>query len=402
MTKTAQMPPRSKVILRSARAAGPPQTVPPSAVAHRPVVRDPRGAVPHAHLRNRHLRVVLGFLGMVALPSLLAGVYLYLRAADQYVSTLGFVVRSESAPSGADLLGGMTGLSALSGGSSSDTDILYEYLQSQTLVGAIDDQLDLKKRWGGPHKRDPIFAYNPDGLIEDLHSYWPRMVRVIYDSGSGLITLNVHAFGPQSAQDITRAIERESSRMINDLMEIARGDRISHAQAELTRAEVRLTGARGALTMFRARNNMVDPLQDLQGEIGVIHQLKTQLAEEMIGLDMLRGQQSTAADATQTTGQTRRKTKVTDARIIQGENRVAIIENRIAAERRKFGADADGVGRDYATLTGDYERLAAGRDMAQASHMTALAAYDVVRAEAQRQSRYLAAYTAPTLAQSST
>jgi capsular polysaccharide transport system permease protein len=115
MTKTAQMPPRSKVILRSARAAGPPQTVPPSAVAHRPVVRDPRGAVPHAHLRNRHLRVVLGFLGMVALPSLLAGVYLYLRAADQYVSTLGFVVRSESAPSGADLLGGMTGLSALSG-----------------------------------------------------------------------------------------------------------------------------------------------------------------------------------------------------------------------------------------------------------------------------------------------
>jgi capsular polysaccharide transport system permease protein len=402
MTKTAQMPPRSKVILRSARAAGPPQTVPPSAVAHRPVVRDPRGAVPHAHLRKRHLRVVLGFLGMVALPSLLAGVYLYLRAADQYVSTLGFVVRSESAPSGADLLGGMTGLSALSGGSSSDTDILYEYLQSQTLVGAIDDQLDLKKRWGGPHKRDPIFAYNPDGLIEDLHSYWPRMVRVIYDSGSGLITLNVHAFGPQSAQDITRAIERESSRMINDLMEIARGDRISHAQAELTRAEVRLTGARGALTMFRARNNMVDPLQDLQGEIGVIHQLKTQLAEEMIGLDMLRGQQSTAADATQTTGQTRRKTKVTDARIIQGENRVAIIENRIAAERRKFGADADGVGRDYATLTGDYERLAAGRDMAQASHMTALAAYDVVRAEAQRQSRYLAAYTAPTLAQSST
>jgi capsular polysaccharide transport system permease protein len=81
---------------------------------------------------------------------------------------------------------------------------------------------------------------------------------------------------------------------------------------------------------------------------------------------------------------------------------VAIIEKRIAAERRKFGADTDGTGRDYATLTGEYERLAADRDMAQASHMTALAAYDVVRSDAQRQSRYLAAYTAPTLAQSST
>lgn len=398
MTQTAQMPQHSTAIVRSAQTVGLPQTVSPGTIAHRHVRNDMMGAVPHAQLRKRHWRVILGFLLVVAFPSILSGVYLYTRAVDQYVSTLGFVVRSENAPSGADLLGGMTGLAALSGGSSSDTDILYEYLQSQTLVRAIDEQLDLENLWGAPHKTDPVFAYNPAGMIEDLHSYWPRMVRIIYDSGSGLITLNVHAFDPESAQDITRAIERESSRMINDLMGIARGDRITHAQAELTRAESRLADARGALTMFRARNNMVDPLQDLQGEIGVIHQLQTQLAEEMIGLDMLRGQQSKAADA----GQTKHRAKVTDTRIIQGENRVAIIEKRIATERRKFGTDTDGAGRDYATLTGNYERLAADRDMAQASHITALAAYDVVRSEAQRQSRYLAAYTAPTLAQRST
>ena len=355
-------------------------------------------AAPPARLHKRHWRVILGFLLMVLVPTCLAGAYLYTRAVDQYVSTLGFVVRSETAPTGADILGGMTGLSALSVGSSSDTDILYEYLQSQTLVAAVDRALDLDQLWGNPHTIDPIFAYNPSGTIEDLHRYWPRMVRIEYDSGGGLITLNVHAFDPNAAQDIIQQIELESSAMINRMMGIASNDRIIHAQSELTRAENRLGLARAALTTFRARNNMVDPRADLEGEIGIIHQLQAQLADEMIGLDMLRGQQNTVPAS----GQGTRRAKVTDARVTQGQNRVAVIEARIKAERRKFGPSTDGGRRDYATLTGEYERLAADRDMAQAAHMTTLAAFDVARAEAQRQSRYLAAYTAPTLAQSST
>lgn len=350
-------------------------------------------AVPPARMHKRHWRIIGWFLAFVVLPTAVAAWYLYARAADQYVSTLGFVVRSESAPTGADILGGVTALSALSGTSSSDTDILYEYLQSQTLVAAVNDWLDLGALWGAPHPVDPVFAYDPAGTIEDLHSYWPRMVRVAYDAGTGLITLDVHAFDPQSAQRIARRIEAESSRMINALMGIARSDRLAHARAELARAEARLTAARQALTTFRARNNMVDPLQDLEGEIGVIHQLQAQLAEEMIALDMLRGQTSG--------GGTDRRAQATDARIVQGENRVAIIQERIAAERRKFGSQ-NGDGRDYAGLTGEYERLAADRDMAQAAHATTLAAYDITRSEAQRQSRYLAAYTTPTLAQSST
>lgn len=353
---------------------------------------------PSARLHTRHWRVVWGFILMVVLPSALAGVYLYTRAADQYVSTLGFVVRSETAPTGADLFGGITGLAALSGGSSSDTDILYEYLQSQTLVNAVDDTLDLDNLWGRVHRRDPIFAYDPSGTIEDLHGYWPRMVRITYDSGAGLITLDVHAFEPQAAQDIIRQIEVESSAMINRLMGIARSDRIANAQRELTRAEDRLRDARSALTTFRARNNMVDPLKDLEGEVGIIHQLQAQLVEEIVALDVLRSRQK----ADPSTGQNARRIKATDVRVEQAQNRVAIIEQRITAERRKFGTNPDGSGRDYAKLTGDYERLAADRDMAQSAHMTTLAAYDVARAEAQRQSRYLAAYTAPTLAQSST
>jgi len=364
-----------------------------------PVAKPAPHPVPPASMKPRHWRVGWGLVVLVILPTVLAAIYLYARAADQYVSTLGFAVRSETTSSQTDILSGMTGLSALTGTSSSDTDILYEYLRSQTLVSAVDAQLDLGQIWGAHHESDPLFAYDPAGTIEDLHSYWPRMVRVAYDAGTGLITLDVHAFDPRDARDITRAIEAQSSTMINNLMGIARDDRIIHAQAELTRAETRLSTARAALTMFRARNNMVDPLQDIEGEIGVIHQLQAQLAEEMIALDMLRGQMSTGQ--TGTTTQANRRTQATDARITQGQNRVTIIQERIAMERQKFGSNK-GQMRDYAALTGEYEMLAADRDMAQIAHATALAAYDMARAEAQRQSKYLAPYTKPTLAQSST
>jgi len=396
MTHTLQL---SRTALAARAPAQPPARTPPSALQINPASKPAPHPVPPARMKARHWRVVWGFIAVVMLPTVLAAAYLYGRAADQYVSTLGFVVRSETTPSGADILGGMTGLAALTGTSSSDTDILYAYLQSQTLVSAVDARLDLDRIWGAPHARDPLFAYNPAGTIEDLHSYWPRMVRVSHDTSTGLITLDVHAFDPQAARDITRTIEALSSDMINDLMGIARGDRMAHARTELERAETRVTTARAALTMFRARNNMVDPLQDLEGEIGVIHQLQAQLAEEMIALDMLRGQMNTGQ--TGTTTQANRRAQVTDARITQGQNRVVIIQDRIAAEREKFGSNT-GENRDYAALTGEYEKLAADRDMAQAAHVTALAAYDMTRAEAMRQSRYLAAYTTPTLAQSST
>lgn len=397
MTQTAQLSRPAPAARLPAGQPGQPAAA-PAAKAKRAGYALPH-PVPPAQMKSRHWRVIWGFVALVVLPTVLAAAYLYQRAADQYVSTLGFVVRSESAPTGADILGGMTGLAALSGSSSSDTDILYEYLQSQTLVAAVDARLDLGRIWGAPHASDPLFAYDPAGTIEDLHSYWRRMVRVAYDAGTGLITLDVHAFDPHAARDIARQIEAESSRMINALMGIARADRMAHAQAELTRAETRLSAARQALTTFRARNNMVDPMQDLEGEIGVIHQLQAQLAEELIALDMLQGQINTGGNAG--AGQASRRLQVNDARITQGQNRVTIIQNRITAERQKFGSNT-GESRDYAALTGEYERLAADRDMAQAAHVTALAAYDMTRAEAQRQSRYLAAYTTPTLAQSAT
>ena len=346
--------------------------------------------VPQARVQRRHRWIHASFILLVIAPLIMAAWYLYTRAADQYTSTVGFAVRTEKAGSGLDLLGGIPGLSALSSTSSSDTDILYEFLLSQALVAKVDQRLNLREIWSRP-ENDIVFRFDPDGTIEDLTKYWWRMMQVSYDPGTRLITLQAHAFAPDEARDIAAAVLEESSGMINRLSSIAQEDTTRYAREEFDLAKERLEKARLALKAFRSQTHIVDPLADLQGEMGVLGQLQQKLADELIALDMLR---STSRNLARPGG---RSAETVDVRIQQAELRVQVIRERIDSERTKFGG-GDGR-RDYSALVGEFERLNVDLEFAQKSYVAALATLEAARADAQRQSRYLAAYVTPTLAE---
>ncbi len=331
-------------------------------------------------LRLRHFGLMGSFVAAVLVPTVISAFYLFAIADDQYTSSVGFAVRSET---NASALGLLAGLSSLSGSSSSDTDILYHYLRSQELVAKVDARLDLRKIYSKP-AFDPVYTVNTSGTIEDLTSYWGRMVRVFYDKGTGLIELRVHAFDPQDAKAIADAIYEESSDMVNSLSAIARADATRYAREELDQARERVSTARVALTEFRSLNQIVDPQTSLQGQIGLLNQLQQQQAQAMIELSLLR---ETARDG--------------DPRISEAERRITVIETMIAEEKRKFGVGGEAAtdGQDYSTMVGEFERLTVEREFAERAYIAALTAFDSANAEAQRKSRYLAAYIGPTLAQ---
>ncbi|URF49111.1 capsule biosynthesis protein (plasmid) [Dinoroseobacter shibae] len=325
---------------------------------------------------------MISFAIMVVVPILVSAWYLWARAQDQYASYVGFSVRTEEVGSAIELLGGIT---ELSGSSSSDTDILYKFLQSQELVATVDAALDLRGIWSKADPEvDPIFAYDPPGTIEDLQDHWLRKVSIYYDSGSGLLDLRVLAFDPADARAIAEMIFAESSARINALSALAREDAIAYARDELTQAETRLRDARLALNEFRNRTQIVDPTIDTQGQMGLVNTLQAQLADALIEVDLLR-----------------ETTRTGDPRITQGELRIAVIERRIEEERRKVGLGG-GVSGDrsvFADLVGEFERLSVDLEFAQQSYVAALATFDAARNEARRQSRYLAAHVRPTLAE---
>ena len=335
-----------------------------------------------SRLRFRHRFLIFSFFLLVAAPVYTVAWYLYTRAADQYASHLGFSVRTEESGSAIELLGGVT---ELSGSSSSDTDILYAYLTSQKLVRQMDDQVDLRAIWGDADRwRDPVFTFDPAGKIEDLQDHWARKVRIEYDNSTGMIDLRILAFAPDDARRIAHALYDACSAMINDLSMVAREDAIKYALDELGKAVDRLKQARQALTEYRNRNQMVDPTIDTAGRMGLVTTLQRQLAEALIELDLLRD-----------------STRENDPRVVQATNRVAVIENRITAERQKLGLGQSGAEKEaFADLVGEYEGLIVDREFAETAYTAALANFDAAQAEAQKQSRYLAAHITPTLAES--
>lgn len=333
-----------------------------------------------ARMKTRHWLVTLGFVLFALLPTLGAAYYLYVFAADQYASKVGFTVRREESGSAMELLGGLT---QVSGASSSDTDILYEFVQSQELVRAVDASLDLQAIYGKP-EQDRIFRLEEGASIEAMLDYWERMVRIQYDPGAGLIEIEVRAFDPQDAQAIAQELFERSSAMINQLSSIARADVTRYAREELDLAVQRLKAARRALTLFRNETQIVDPTADIQGQMGLLNSLQAQLADALIELDLL---------AT-TTNQS-------DPRAVQARRRIEVIEKRIDEERQKLGVSgtAGEGGGAFADLVGQFESLQVDLEFAEKAYLSALSAHDTAVAEARRQSRYLAAYLEPTLAE---
>jgi capsular polysaccharide transport system permease protein len=363
----------------AAAAAPPPRKAPPPQdIVLRPAART-------ARLKVRHWVTVASFLLLVVAPTILSWWYVTERAAERYVSTAAFSVRTEEASSAFELLGGVVDIGA---SSSSDTDILYDYIQSQEMVERINARVNLRDLWAKADPAvDPVFAYHPPGTIEDMVTYWNRVISVFKDTSTGIMNLEVQAFTPDDAHLLAGLIYEESSEMINRLSNIAQEDATRISRIELDDAVERLKEAREAVTLFRNRYQIVDPTADMQSQMGILTSLQAELASTMIDLDVLR---QTTADS--------------DPRILQSQRRIEVIEARIAEERAKLGigtgnAEIGAQAAAFADIVGEYERLMVDLEFAGQSYAAARATFEAALSDARRQKLYIAAHVRPTLAE---
>lgn len=390
--RSARGPSLAKVVVAAkpqAAAAPRPKLVAPAKPAPPPPASPPaiserlQNAIGPAVIRLRHRAIAASFALVVLLPTLLAAAYLWIVARDQYHSTVSFTVQSEEYRSASDLFSGLSRLAGASS-SASDQDILYQYIRSEDLVTELDRNVDLRAIFSRNWPMDPLFAFNPEGSIEDLHKFWLRSIHVNQDS-SGLMTVQVVAPTAQEAQLLTRSIFDMASVLVNRIAAATRDDAISYSRQELAQAESRLSQARQELVTFRLQTQIVDPSADLQGQMGIINSLQARLADTMIELDNLPPSIPAA-----------------DPRRIRLEQTMASIERLVEQERRRFGEGGQGPGgEDFATLFSEYERLTSNMEFAEGTYRAAVSGYDSVLATAARQSRYLAPHVRPTLAERS-
>jgi capsular polysaccharide transport system permease protein len=340
-----------------------------------------RAAPPRSIARPRHYAALASFLLLVVLPLAATVAYLFFRAEDEYHSDIAFSIRSEeTGAAAAGLLGAITQIGG--GGSASDPDILFEYIRSQEIVAGIDREIGLRAIFNR-EPRDWAFTLGEDASIEDLVAHWNRMVDVSYENQSGIIRVRATAFTPEDARAITRAILEKSTLLVNRLSEQARADAIRFAEADLDEAEAHLRGLRRELAGFRREHQLVDPEADLEGQMGLLAALQEELAKALVERDMLLSY-----------------AEPSDQRVQQADRRIAAVSERMEEERANLGVPG-AKGGEMPQVVGDFEALKVDLEFASQAYTQALANLAAARAEARRQSRYLAAHVEPTLAEDS-
>jgi capsular polysaccharide transport system permease protein len=335
----------------------------------------PREIASTAEKRQFPFRL-LSFVMVVALPTILAGVYYFLIAADQYVAEFRFALRTVE-PVRIDP-GSILGAAAPSP-VGVDSYAVVQYIGSRDILDDLGRTLDLREMFSRPDA-DRLAQLQLPVTIEELVRYWKGQVDAFFDITNGTIVVRARAFTPDDALKLAQGILSSSERLVNDLSARARRDTLRNSEKEVHRAERRLKTALARLSEFRDREGLIDPRKTADA---------TQALAGRIRDDIVRAQTEMAtvkhymrADAP--------SVKMLEARIQSLQTQLHSVESEVTdTERSRSEA--------LSRVMGSYERLESERSFAEKAYQHALEALDRSRLNADRQQVYIAGFVQPSL-----
>lgn len=193
------------------------------------------------------------FVGIVAVPSLLFGAYIFFVASPQYVAEARFTVR-----------GGMTGLSEGKGVPTAlivqDTQVILNYMKSRAMVEA----LDRSSHFQDFYESDDIDWFSrlaPHKPIEKVVKYWNKHSKLSVQMPSGIIEFTVRAFSPEDAVKVSNAALDASEQLVNQMNDKMREDAVTLADTERQRSQLALADTRANLQKVRNQEGMIDAKQ---------------------------------------------------------------------------------------------------------------------------------------------
>ena len=359
--------------------------VAPASAAAFPVPAEGRGPIAvYSHrqgsLAQRRRRLSLGwfsFVIVVALPVLIAALYYFWVAADQYVAEFRFAVRSgEPEPHDPALFFQESMAPSLIG---VDSYVVVQYLASRAVVDDLSRTLDLREMFSRP-EADWLARLDLPVSIEELVRYWKGQVDAFFDASNGTIVVKARAFRPQDAFRLAEGILAASERLVNELSARARRDALRSADDEVGRAEGRLKSALMRLREFRDREGIIDPRKTADATVALAGRVRDELVRADTELATLKHYMHDDAPSV----------KMLEARIQSLEEQRRSVESEVT-DTEKTQSEA------LSRVMGSYEQLESERTFAENAYQHALQALDRSRMNADRQQVYLATFVQPTL-----
>lgn len=321
--------------------------------------------------------LALSFIALVLLPIMIAAVYLFTIAADQYVSEFRFSLNSIDPPR-------LDALSLLAGNTSHspaalESQIVVQYITSRAIVDELDASLNLRRMFSPPEADWWARLPRPTS-IEALVLYWRGQVDPFYDPANGTVVVRVRAFTPAEALQLAKAIVAASEQLVNELSLRARRDTVRNAETEVAQGEARLKTTLADIRAFRDREGLIDPGKTAEATGLLAARLRDELVRTNADLSTLKSYMRDDAPAV----------KVLKARIRSIETQQRAVAHDLTDSDRSRN---DTLSRQL----GSYEQLESERRFAEAAYQHALQGLDQARANADRQQVYIASFVPPSL-----
>ncbi len=309
----------------------------------------------------------------IVLPTLLVAFYYAFWASDMYVSEARFSIRGPEGGASTDL---MSILGQPGGSTTADAYVVKDYIHSMGLLDILDEQLRLREHYQST-EADFFSRLSANARAEEFHAHFLEVVQVLFDPATSIISLRTRAYSPEMARDLGQHILDQSERLVNHLRDRALHDALELAQVELSSAEQRITQVRKALVLFRQKNDMLNPEAAVGSLVAMIADLEGE-----------------AVKARTEMAEARSYMRDNSTQVVALKTRISALEGQIKAEKaRLVGADK----RVLNEVIVDYESLMVDREFAKQRYISALASLEAARIRAEGKSRYLVAFSPPTL-----
>jgi capsular polysaccharide transport system permease protein len=319
-------------------------------------------------------------LGVIAVPWLVAAIYLFVFAADRYVSESVVVVRQEGtamAIGGLDALSAMFGTTAATG---QDQYMLEAHILSIDMLRQIDEKLDLRQAYSRPNL-DFVFRLNDDASQEEFLEYYRSRIEITVDDASGLLTIRTQGFTPEIAQAVNQEVVEISERFINESSHRLARDQMSFAESELEDVRARLDDVRGRLLEFQEEHRILDPTAQAAANTGLTAQLQALQARQQAELKGLLAYLNEDAPQVQAL-----------------EAQISGIRQQLQEERLDSVTNEEGVSLNV--LAGQYQELLAELEFVSDAYRGALTALETARIESTRKLKSLVLVESPALPES--
>jgi capsular polysaccharide transport system permease protein len=339
-----------------------------------------RGSTSARQLRRvRARRLLRRFLIWCGGPTLLAIIYFGFWAAPQYESVAVFTVQSNQGSAGA--LDGLAALLPTASTSPRDAKMVRQYATSRTMLNhLIDDHrfVELYRDAGA----DFWSRLDADASPEELYEFFADKIKVAHASDGSTLTLTVRAFSPEAAHDLNQAILKASEKMLNEMTERGRNDRIAFAESMVTKAEERLGKARRAVLELQARDQELSPKESAETVLSVRAQLEGELAKARAELGSLESVMTAQ-----------------HPKVVAMRQKVGALQRQIDKQKKRLVNER---GESIGSAIAEFEPVMFEKEVAERAFETALRSVEMARMEVIREQRYLVTISPPSMPGQST